>query len=59
MWTDPDFNPYENAFYDARVQEDPAYRKSYYEAKAAEIENPNGLPDTIRTRAWLRPCGTT
>ena len=58
-WTDPDFDPTENAFYYARVLENPVCRWSFYDAKAAGVEHPKELPDTIRERAWSSPVWYT
>ena len=58
-WTDPDFTPEENAFYYARVLENPVCRWSFYDAMKAKVEHPKELPATIRERAWSSPIWYT
>jgi len=59
LWTDPDFDPAESAFYYARVLENPVCRWSMYDAKKAGVEHPKDLPATIRERAWSSPVWYT
>nr|WP_275259642.1 DUF3604 domain-containing protein [Seongchinamella unica] len=59
LWTDPDFDPQEDAFYYARVLENPVCRWSRYDAKKAGVEHPADLPATIRERAWSSPVWCT
>ena len=54
-WRDPDFKPEQNAFYYARVLEQPSCRWSKWDAvKAGENHNPL-LPEAIQERAWSSP----
>ncbi len=59
VWTDPDFDPAESAFYYARALENPVCRWSMYDAKRAKVEHPGDLPATIRERAWSSPVWYT
>lgn len=59
LWTDPDFNPEERAFYYLRVLENPVCRWSMYDAKAAGVEHPPELPKTVKERAWSSPIWYT
>ena len=54
-WTDPGFNPDENAFYYARVLEIPTPRWSLFDAKALGIPHPEGLHNTIQERGYTSP----
>jgi hypothetical protein len=54
-WTDPDFNPDERAFYYARVLENPTCRWSTRQRLAVGQAPPDGVPPTIRERAWSSP----
>lgn len=55
VWTDPDFNSTEHAFYYLRVLEIPTPRWSTYDAKALGIEPPKDFPASIQERAWTSP----
>ena len=55
VWTDPDFNPKEPAYYYLRVLEIPTPRWSTYDAKALGIAPPKDFPATIQERAWSSP----
>jgi hypothetical protein len=55
VWTDPDFDPAEHAFYYARVLEIPTPRWSTRDAAALGIEIPGGLVASIQERAWSSP----
>ncbi len=59
VWTDPDFDPKESAFYYTRVLENPVCRWSVYDARAAKVDHPEELPATIRERAWSSPVWYT
>jgi hypothetical protein len=58
-WSDPNFNPAERAFYYARVLENPTCRWSTYDAIAMKIALPDGVPATIKERAWSSPIWYT
>jgi hypothetical protein len=69
VWTDPEFNPAERAFYYARVLENPTCRWSTYlcNAQGIDCSDPDAVPDgyeeccnpavpkTIQERAWSSP----
>ncbi len=67
VWTDPNFNPSERAFYYARVLENPTCRWSTYMCNGESVDcnagAPAGLeeccnediPKTVRERAWSSP----
>ncbi|WP_082316528.1 DUF3604 domain-containing protein [Mangrovimonas sp. ST2L15] len=55
VWTDPDFNAQQYAFYYVRVLEIPTPRWSTYDAKTLGIEPRKDLPATIQERAWSSP----
>ena len=55
VWTDPDFDPTEHAFYYLRVLEIPTPRWSTRDAAALGVAIPEGLPATIQERAWSSP----
>ena len=54
-WTDPDFDPARNAFYYARVLENPSCRWSTWDALRAGAEPNPRLPKTIQERAFTSP----
>ena len=55
VWTDPDFDPTEHAFYYLRAIEIPTPRWSTYDAVALGVPLPEGLPVSIQERAWGSP----
>lgn len=55
VWTDPDFDPKEKAFYYVRVLEIPTPRWSTYDAQKLGIDVPKDLPSSIQERAWSSP----
>jgi hypothetical protein len=56
VWTDPDFNPTQRAFYYVRVIEIPTPRHSLYDAVALGIDvKETGQPATIQERAYSSP----
>jgi hypothetical protein len=59
VWTDPDFNPSERAFYYARVLEIPTPRWSTIDAVRLGVPVPKGLPISIQERAWTSPIWYT
>ena len=54
-WTDPDFDPRQNAFYYARVLENPTCRWSTWDAIRAHVEPNPHLAKTIQERAYTSP----
>ena len=59
VWTDPDFDPAQRAFYYARVLEIPTPRWTAYEAKFYAIEAPEKSPMTTQERAYTSPIWYT
>ena len=55
VWTDPDFNPEEKAFYYARVIEIPTPRWVVYDKVRFGIEIPKGTELTTQERAYTSP----
>ena len=54
-WTDPHFDSRQNAFYYARVLENPTCRWSTWDALRAGVEPNPKLPRTIQERAYTSP----
>jgi len=54
-WTDPEFDPKQNAFYYARVLENPTCRWSTWDAIRAHVEPNPKLARTIQERAYTSP----
>lgn len=59
VWTDPDFDPEESAFYDARVLEIPTPRWIVYDAFRFGIDIPEGAETTHQERAYTAPIWYT
>ena len=56
LWTDPDFDPADgDAFYYARVLENPTCRWSTWDAVRNGVQPRTGLAVTIQERAWSSP----
>ncbi len=55
MWTDPDFDPGQRAFYYVRVLENPSCRWSTWDALRLGIEPNPDLPAIHQERAWSSP----
>jgi hypothetical protein len=55
VWTDPEFDAGERAFYYARVLENPTCRWSTWDAIRAGTEPRSDLPMTLQERAWSSP----
>jgi hypothetical protein len=55
VWTDPEFDPKQHAFYYARVIEIPTPRWTAYEAKRYDIEMPKKVPMVTQERAYTSP----
>ena len=59
VWSDPDFDPRQRAFYYARVLENPTCRWSTWDAVRAGVEPRADLKKTIQERAWSSPIWYT
>ena len=55
VWTDPDFDPSQFAFYYARVLQIPTPRWTTYDAKKLGVPPPSKFPATVQDRAWTSP----
>ncbi|RKZ15918.1 hypothetical protein DRQ53_07695 [bacterium] len=55
VWTDPDFDPEQRAFYYARVLEIPTPRWSTYDAFRFGEDLPEGAPTSTQERAYSSP----
>ncbi len=55
VWTDPDFDAGQHAFYYVRVLQIPTPRWSTYDAVNLGIEPRKDLPTTIQERGWTSP----
>ena len=58
-WTDPDFDPKQDAFYYVRVLEIPTPRWTTYDAAFFGIERPDNVPATLQDRAHTSPIWYT
>jgi hypothetical protein len=54
-WTDPDFDPKQQAFYYVRVLENPTCRWSTWDAVRLGVPPPKEAPVLIQERAWTSP----
>ena len=59
VWTDPDFDPDQRAFYYARVIEIPTPRWTAYEALRFGVDMPDEVPMTTTERAYTSPIWYT
>jgi len=59
IWTDPDFDPAERAFYYARVLEIPTPRWVVYDAQRFGVEIPEGAKTVGQERAYTSPIWYT
>ncbi len=59
VWTDPDFDPEQRAFYYVRVIEIPTPRWSLYDAVRFDVEHPDGAPTSTQERAYTSPIWYT
>ena len=59
VWTDPDFDPSQHAFYYARVIEIPTPRWTAYEAKRYGVKMPEKVPMVTQARAYTSPIWYT
>lgn len=55
VWTDPDFDPSESAFYYARVIEIPTPRWTLYDKVRFDLQLPDTTPLTLQERAYGSP----
>jgi hypothetical protein len=55
VWTDPEFEPSQFAFYYARVLQIPTPRWTTYDAKKLGVPPPSNVPSTVQDRAWTSP----
>jgi hypothetical protein len=55
VWTDPEFDASQHAFYYVRVLEIPTPRWSTYDAAKLGVAVPGGLPTSIQERAFTSP----
>ena len=55
VWTDPDFDPTQRAFYYVRVLENPTCRWSTWDAIRAGVAPNRDMHATIQDRAWTSP----
>jgi Protein of unknown function (DUF3604) len=55
VWSDPDFDPSQYAFYYARVLQIPTPRWTTYDAKELGVAPPNDVAATVQDRAWTSP----
>jgi hypothetical protein len=59
VWTDPDFNPAQSAFYYSRVIEIPTPRWTAYDAKNFNVKAGDEIPMTTQERAYTSPIWYT
>jgi hypothetical protein len=59
VWSDPDFDPKQRAFYYARVLQIPTPRWSTYDAFRFGIDIPDGAPVSTQDRAYTSPIWYT
>jgi hypothetical protein len=59
VWTDPDFDAGQKAFYYARVIEIPTPRWTAYDAKRFNVQMPKEVPMTTQERAYTSPIWYT
>jgi len=59
VWTDPNFDPDQRAFYYARVLEIPTPRWTAYDAKFFDVEMPDYVPMITQERAYTSPIWYT
>ena len=59
IWTDPEFDANQSAFYYLRVLEIPTPRWTTYDAQSLEIAPLSDVPTTIQERAWSSPIWYT
>ena len=55
LWSDPDFDPTERAFYYVRALENPVCRWSTWDALRAGVPPREGFDTTLQARAYTSP----
>jgi hypothetical protein len=55
LWTDPDYNSGEDAFYYVRVVQNPTCRWTTYDSLRLGREPPTDVPATVTEMAWASP----
>ncbi|MGR3660632.1 MAG: DUF3604 domain-containing protein [Paracoccaceae bacterium] len=55
VWSDPNFDASQHAFYYARVLEIPTPRWTTYDAAFFDVDIPEGAPSSIQERAYSSP----
>ena len=55
VWTDPEFDASQHAFYYTRVLQIPTPRWSTYDAVAMKVAPPKDVASTVQERAWTSP----
>lgn len=59
VWSDPEFDPEQKAFYYVRVLEIPTPRWTTYDAMRYGVDIPKGVPTSIQERAYTSPIWYT
>jgi hypothetical protein len=59
VWTDPEFDPSQHAFYYTRVLQIPTPRWSTYDAVKLHVPPPTGVDASVQERAWTSPIWFT
>lgn len=59
VWTDPEFDPKQTAFYYVRVIELPTARWTFYDELREKVKFPANVPKSIQERAWSSPIWYT
>ena len=59
VWTDPEFDPSQHAFYYTRVLQIPTPRWSTYDAVKLHVPPPAGVDASVQERAWTSPIWFT
>ena len=59
VWTDPEFDAQQRAFYYVRVLEIPTPRWSLYDAVRFDVKHPDGAPTSTQERAYTSPIWYT
>jgi hypothetical protein len=59
VWTDPEFDPSQHAFYYVRALQIPTPRWSTYDAAKLGVAPPSEVPASVQERAWTSPVWYT